>query len=106
MIEVMRVVDHVLEWLFDHVYFSPNHPWFSCIHTRVVGRENIIVEEVLFRAVFRHYVSHDIDAITGTLQLNDIADSLCCMYLIDRFSQFLRCEVALHFKNTWDINDF
>ena len=26
------------------------------------------------------------------------------MYLIDRFSQLLRCEVALHFVNTWDIN--
>ena len=27
------------------------------------------------------------------------------MYLIDRFSQLLRCEVALHFINTRDIND-
>ena len=27
------------------------------------------------------------------------------MYLIDRFSQLLRCDVALHFINTWDIND-
>ena len=26
------------------------------------------------------------------------------MYLIDRFSHLLRCEVALHFVNTWDIN--
>ena len=26
----------------------------------------------------------------------DIADSLCCMNLIHRFSQLLRCEVALH----------
>ena len=25
------------------------------------------------------------------------------MYLIDRFSQLLRCEVVLHFINTWDI---
>ena len=25
------------------------------------------------------------------------------MYLIDKFSQFLRCEVELHFINTWDI---
>ena len=31
--------------------------------------------------------------------------SLCCMYLIDRFSQLLRWEVALHFINTWDIDD-
>ena len=48
------------------------------------------------------YVSHNTDAITGTLRLNrfDIADSLCCMYLIDRFSHLLRCEVALHFINT------
>ena len=26
------------------------------------------------------------------------------MYLIDRFSHLLGCEVALHFVNTWDIN--
>ena len=26
------------------------------------------------------------------------------MYLIDRFSHLLRCEVAVHFVNTWDIN--
>ena len=24
-------------------------------------------------------------------------DSLCCMFLIDRFSHVLRCEVTLHF---------
>ena len=29
-------------------------------------------------------------------------DSLCFMYLIDRFSQLLRYEVVLHFINTWD----
>ena len=42
------------------------------------------------------------NAILGTLRLNrfDCADSLCCTYLIDRFSQFLTCEVALHFINT------
>ena len=67
-----------------------------------VGRENIIAGEILFRVVLRHYVSHNIDAITGTLRLNrfDIAASLCCMYLIDRLSQLLRCEVALHYINT------
>ena len=27
------------------------------------------------------------------------------MYLIDRFSQSLRCDVALHFISTRDIND-
>ena len=27
------------------------------------------------------------------------------MYLTDRFSQLLRCEVALHYINVWDIND-
>ena len=100
MIEVMRIVDHVLVWRFDNdVIFSPKHFGFSCIHTRVVGREYIIAEEILFRAVLRHYVSHNIDAMTETLRLNrfDIADSLCCMYLIDRFSQFLGCEVALDF---------
>ena len=60
------MVDHVLEWLFGNDVIFPE----SCIHTRVVGRENIIAEEILFRAVLRHYVSHDIDAITGTLWLN------------------------------------
>ena len=56
----------------------------------------------------RHYVSHNIDAISGTLWLNifNIAGLPGCMYLIDRFSQFLRCEVALHFMNTQDIKDF
>ena len=51
------------------------------------------------------YISQNTDAITRTLRLNrfDIADSLC--YLIDRFSHMLRCKVALHFVNTWDIND-
>ena len=60
------MVDHVLEWLFgnDVIFLE------SCIHTRVVGLENIIAEEILFRAVLRHYVSHNIDAITGTLWLN------------------------------------
>ena len=91
------MVDHILEWLFGNDVIFPE----SCIHTRVVGRENI-AEEILFRAVLRHYVSFNIDPITGTLCLSrfDIADSVCCMYLIDRFSQFLRCEVALHFRNT------
>ena len=32
-----------------------------------------------------------------------LIDSLCFMYLIDRFSQVLRCEVVLHFINTCDI---
>ena len=65
------------------------------------------MKEILFRGVLRRHVSQNVDAITGTLWLNrfDIADSHCCMYLIDRFSQLLRCEVALHFINTWDIND-
>ena len=87
MIEVMRIVDHVLVWLFGNDVIFPYDPLFSCIDTRVVGRENIIAEEILFCAVLRHHVSHNIDASTGTLQLNrfDIADSLCCMYLIDRF---------------------
>ena len=87
-----------------------------CIHSRVlkskypegystfdkVGGENTIAEEILFCGILRHYVSQNIDAITGTLRLNifDIADSLCCMYLIDRFSQLLRCEVPLHVIKT------
>ena len=68
----------------------------------------IIVGDILFHAVLRHYVSHNIDVITGTLWLNifDFTDLLCCMYLIDRFSQFSGCEVALLFKNTQDIKDF
>ena len=55
----------------------------------------------MFRGVMRHHVSQNVDAITGTRWLNrfDITDSLYCMYLIDRFLQLLRCEVALHFIN-------
>ena len=30
----------------------------------------------------------------------DEIDSVCCMYLIDRFLQLLRCEVMLHSINT------
>ena len=65
----------------------------------------MIAEKSCF-VVYR-YVSPNIDQITGTLRLNgfDIADSLCCMFLTDRFPQLLRCEVALHFINTSDIND-
>ena len=61
----------------------------------------------MFRGVLRHCFSQNIDAITGTLQLNrfDIVDSVCCMYLTDRFSQLLSCEVALYFINTRHIND-
>ena len=72
------------------------------VFIRLVGREDIIAEEILFRDVLRHYVSQNIDAIIGTLRLNrfDFANSLCCMYLIDRFSQLLRCEVVFHFINT------
>ena len=65
------------------IWFSRNQgPWFSCFHTRVVGCENIIAEEILLWAM-RHYVSQNLDAITGTLRLNrfDITDSLCCMDL-------------------------
>ena len=44
-------------------------------------------------------------AITGILRL--IRFTLFnFMFLINRFPQLLRCEVALHFINTWDINDF
>ena len=122
MIEVMRVVDHVLafwQWynfprikaldfrVFIHSYIlkSKYREEYSTVDK--AGRENIIVEETLFSGVLRHDVSQNIDAITGTLRLNsfDIADSLCCMYLIDRFSQLLRCKVSLYFINTWDIND-
>ena len=56
----------------------------------------------MFSGVLRHCFSQNIDAITGTLQLNtfDNADSVCCIYLTDRFSQLLSCEVALYFINT------
>ena len=51
----------------------------------------IVAGEILFCGVLRHYVSQNIGAITRTLLLNrfDIADQLCCMYLIVRFSQLL-----------------
>ena len=67
----------------------------------------IIAGEILFCGVLRNYVSHNINAIIRTLLLNrfNIADPLCCMYLIVRFSQLLRCEVVFHFINTRDIND-
>ena len=108
MIEVMRLVDHVLVWLFGNDVIFPESPLYSYVRVFGCVRENIIVGDILFHAVLRHYVSHNIDAITGTLWLNifDVADSLCCMYLIDRFSQFLRCEVALLFKSTQDIKTF
>ena len=122
MIEVMRVVDHVLafwQWcnfsrikaldfrvfIHAHVLKSKYREEYSTVDK--VGRENIIAEETLFRVLLRHDVSQNIDAITGTLRLNsfDIADSLCCMYSIDRFWKLLRCKVSLYFINTWDIND-
>ena len=59
-------------------------------------------EEILFCGVLRRYVSQNIVAITGTLRLNRF---ICCMYLTDWFSQLLRCDVELHFIDTWDIND-
>ena len=62
------------------------------------------VNLLLNGTVLRKYNSLNIVAITYTVTLQINIDSLCCMYLIDRFSQLLRCEVALHFVNTWDIN--
>ena len=58
--------------------------------------------KILFCGVLRRYVSQNIVAISGTLRLNRFT-LLYVSYLIDRFSQLLRCEVALHFINTWDI---
>ena len=66
----MRVVDHVVVWLFGYDFIFPNQQWLSCIHTQVVGPENVTAEEIQFRTVLRHYVSHSNDAITGTLLLN------------------------------------
>ena len=116
----MRVVDHVLafwqyvifpelrplSFVYSYTHIKKQIPW-RILSFDEVGCDNIIAEEILFCGLLRHYIAQNIEAITGTLQLNrfDIADSLCCMYLIDRFSQLLRCEVALHFINTWDIND-
>ena len=100
MIEVMPIVDHVLVWLFGNDVIFPESPLYSYVRVFGCVRENIIAGEILFHAVLRHYVPHNMDAIIGTLWLNifDIVGLLCCMYLIDRFSQFLRCEVALHFE--------
>ena len=52
--------------------------------------------------VLRRYVSQNIVAISGTLRLNRFT-LLYVHYLIDRFSQLLRCEVVSHFINAWDI---
>ena len=41
--------------------------------------------------------------LSQLLELYSWIDSICCMYLIDKFSQLLRCEVLLNFTNTWDI---
>ena len=49
--------------------------------------------------VLRRYVSQNIVAISGTLRLNRFT-LLYVNYLIDRFSQLLRCEVVSHFINT------
>ena len=54
--------------------------------------------EMLFCGVLRRYVSQNIVAITfGNLRLNRFT---LFYYLIDRFSQLLRCEVVFHFINT------
>ena len=61
MIEVMRIVDHDLVWLFGHDVIFPEAPLIF-VYTRVVGRENIIAEEILFRTVCIEALreSHDI----------------------------------------------
>ena len=102
MIEVMRVVDYVLAF-WQCIIFLESGPLKSKYPEEYstvdkVRCENIRAEEILFRGVLRHYVSQNIDAIT--LNRFGVADSLCCMYSIGRFSQLLRCEVALHFINT------
>ena len=52
MIEVMRVVDHDLVMAFwPWCNFLRSTPDFRVFRTRVVGRENIIAEEILFRTV-------------------------------------------------------
>ena len=57
--------------------------------------------EILFSGVLRRYVSQNIVAVTVTLRLNRFT----LLYVFNGFSQLLRCEVALHFINTWDINN-
>ena len=66
------------------------------------GSRPLLRGKSFFCGVLRNYVSQNINAITRTSLLNrfDIADPLCCMYLIVRFSQLLRCEVVFHFINT------
>ena len=91
-------------WLFDNgIIFLESGPLKSKYPEEYstvdkVRCENVRAEEILFRGVLRHYVSQNIDAIT--LNRFDVADSLCCIYSIDRFSHLLRCEVALHLINT------
>ena len=70
MIEVMPIVDHVLVWLFGNEVIFPESPLYSYVRVFGCVRENIIVGDILFHAVLRHYVSHNIDAITETLWLN------------------------------------
>ena len=49
--------------------------------------------EILFCGVLRRYVSQNIVVISGNLLLNTYRFTLCFMYLVDRFSQLLRCEL-------------
>ena len=64
----------------------------------------------LTRYVFQHIWSNSWNSTVKQIRCF-IADSLCCTYLIPRFSQLLRAfaeksEVGLHFVRTWDINHF
>ena len=73
MTKMTHSVDHVLA-VWQWCNFSPNWgPWFSCNYTCVLKSKYSGSCFVVHR-----YVSQNIDAITGTLRLNefDIADSL------------------------------
>ena len=65
------------------------------------GWENIIAGKSSgFCGFLRLNLSQNIVAITGNVRLYRFT---LFYVLIDRFSQLLRCEVVLHFINTWDM---
>ena len=114
-------VDHVLAvWQWCNV--SPNWgPWLSCNYTCVLkskySEEFSTLDKV--GCDLRKYYGRKILFCGASLRFSEYWRNYwnrtvkwiryCrftvsgCMFVIDRF--FLRCEVALHFINTWDINN-
>ena len=76
-------------WMMS--FFLNRSPWFSCNYACVLKSRRIFDGR---DSKIRKYFSG-----------NPVLWCICFMYLIDRFSQLIRCLVPLHFKNTWDIND-